>query len=129
MDTASLISIATITGFVGDGLLQIATNKLYMGGETGWGLKEYFKQHGSMESLFIAGGMMAIFYIIYLYIFQIKVSWIYLAIYGIVLDLIFRKTMLFQSLQGYYSHLNYVESAFWGAVPMILPLLIATSIA
>ncbi len=93
-----------------------------MGGKTGWGLREYFKQHGSVESLFIAGGMMTLFYIIYLILLGLPPLWYYLAIYGILLDLFFRETMIFPSLQGYYDHLNYFWSAFWGAVPMILPL-------
>jgi hypothetical protein len=115
-----LIIIACLTGFIGDGILQILIN--FMGGKTGWGLREYFKQHGSIESLFIAGGMMTLFYIIYLILLGLPPTGYYLAIYGVLLDLLFRETMIFPSLQGYYDHLNYFWSAFWGAVPMILPL-------
>ena len=61
-----IITLATITGFVGDALLQIFTKYLHLGGPTGWGLLPYFSQHGSVESTFIAGGMMAIFYIAYI---------------------------------------------------------------
>ncbi len=115
-----LIIIACLAGFIGDYILQILIT--FMGGKTGWGLREYFKQHGSVESLFIAGGMMTLFYIIYLILLGLPPLWYYLAIYGILLDLFFRETMIFPSLQGYYDHLNYFWSAFWGAVPMILPL-------
>jgi len=115
-----LIIIACLAGFIGDYILQILIT--FMGGKTGWGLREYFKQHGSVESLFIAGGMMTLFYIIYLILLGLPPLWYYLAIYGILLDLFFRETMIFPSLQGYYEHLNYFWSAFWGAVPMILPL-------
>ena len=122
-DAAKLISIACITGFVGDVGLQLLTK--IMGGPSGWGLRPYFQQHGAAESLFIAGGMMTIFYVIYLYVLGLTPNLYYLAIYGIILDYIFRKTMLFPSLQGYYNNLNYFWSAFWGAIPMILPLVIS----
>ena len=119
-----LISYACLSGFIGDAGLQFLTKKLGMGGKTGWGLLPYFKQHGTTESLFIAGGMMTLFYVIYLFILKLQPLWYYLVIYGILLDYIFRKTMLFPSLVGYYKHLNYFWSAFWGAIPMILPILV-----
>ena len=118
-----LVSIACLTGFVGDALLQILTTKL--GGPTGWGLKSYFKQHGSSEALFIAGGMLAIFFIIYLDILNLPITWYYLALYGIILDLMFREWCIFPSLDGYYKALNYFWSAFWGAIPMVIPLMIS----
>ena len=31
---------------------------------------------------------------------------------------------LFQSLDEYYKHMNYFWSAFWGVIPMIIPLII-----
>ena len=113
-----LISIACFVGFIGDFLLQILAKKY------DWGLKDYFKQHGSIESLFIAGGMMSLFYIIYI-LLKLPLNYKYLAIYGIVLDFLFRKFMIFPSLKGYYSHLNYFWSAVWGAIPLMLPLLIS----
>lgn len=116
---ARLLTISCLTGFIGDASLQYLTQ--YMGGETGWGLKEYFKLHGPAESLFIAGGMMTLFYIIYFVFLELPLNWYYLAIYGVILDWIFRETMLFPSLEGYYKALNYFWSAFWGAVPMMMP--------
>jgi len=44
----ALVGIACATGIVGDSLLRL-------GGPTGWGLNEYFKQHGRAESIFIRG--------------------------------------------------------------------------
>lgn len=120
--TLRLISIAGFTGFIGDAMLQVLTNFFGMGGKTGWGLIEYFRLHGATESMFIASGMMTLFYVIYLVIFGFPAKWYYLGIYGIILDLIFRKTMLFSSLKGYYQQLNYFWSGFWGAIPMIMPL-------
>jgi hypothetical protein len=115
-----IITISCLTGFFGDASLQIATK--YFG--FNWGLKKYFAYHGSGESLCIASGMMTLFYIIYLYILRLSLNYAYLGIYGIILDFIFRKTMAFESLDGYYKALNYFWSAFWGAVPMILPFFI-----
>lgn len=117
-----VVFFALLTGFFGDGLLQ-GLVKVGMGGKTGWGLKGYFKQHGSAESLFVAAGMMGIFYLVYIATgLPLKIQWI--AIYGIVLDLIFRLTSLFPSLRGYYNALNYFWSGVWGVIPMIIPLLI-----
>lgn len=121
-DLLHLIAISCVVGFVGDALLQIGSKSFSLGGPTGWGLKPYFKQHGTVESLFIAGGMMTIFYVIYLYLIPFQVNYVNLAIYGIILDFIFRKTRLFPSLDGYYKHLNYFWSGFWGAVPLMMPL-------
>ena|SRR3972149_9620612 len=115
----NIISIATLTGFFGDVLLQLLVH--FGVGE--WGLKSYFQQHGRAESLFIASGMMALFYTIYV-LLGLPLKFEYLAIYGIILDLIFRLTRLFPSLDNYYKSLNYLESAIWGVIPMIIPLLI-----
>lgn len=117
----SLLAIACITGFIGDMLLQIGVKQLHLGGPTGWGLKGYFSQHGSAESTFIAGGMMTIFYVL---LGSLPKTYTGLAIYGVILDFIFRKTMLFASLKEYYEYFNYFWSAVWGAIPMIIPLLI-----
>ena len=119
----SLTAIACIVGFVGDFLLQTGT-KLNLGGQTGWGLKDYFSQHGPIESLFIAGGMMTLFYVIYLYILKLKPNFLYLAIYGVILDFLFRKLNVFSSLKGYYNYFGYFWSAVWGAIPLILPYLV-----
>ena len=120
MNKANLIAIACLTGFIGDALLQLGVYTSV--GD--WGLKSYFKQHGSAESLFIAGGMMTLFYIIYIYALKLPLKWYYLVVYGIVLDYLFRKTMVFESLKGYYQHLNYFWSAFWGAIPMLIPFVV-----
>lgn len=119
-----IVSIACITGFIGDASLQLLNKYLHFGGPTGWGLKEYFKQHGPAESTFIAGGMMTIFYVIYIYLLHAPLSYIHIALYGVVLDFIFRKTMLFSSLKGYYEYFNYFWSAVWGAIPMLIPFIV-----
>jgi hypothetical protein len=116
----NIISISCLTGFFGDAILQIATK--YLGFD--WGLRSYFIYHGSGEALCIASGMMTLFYIFYIHILHFPLNYINLAIYGIVLDFIFRKTMIFKSLKEYYEALNYFWSAVWGAIPMIIPYLI-----
>ena len=118
----SLVSIACLTGFIGDILLQIGAKYFHFGGPTGWGLKSYFEQHGATESTFIAGGMMSLFYALFLPFF--KPTIINLAIYGILIDLFFRKTMFFPSLKGYYEYFNYFWSAVWIVIPMLIPMLI-----
>lgn len=114
-----LIILAFFTGFVGDMLLQLGVN--YKIGD--WGLKRYFEQHGVYESLHIAGAMLALFYMLYLYT-GLKVSYLNITIYAILLDLAFRKFRIFPSLDGYYKHLNYFWSAFWAIVPMLIPLIL-----
>jgi hypothetical protein len=119
-----MISIACIVGMIGDLILQMGANKFHMGGADNWGLKSYFSRHGSLESMFIAGGMMTFFYVIYYYLMRIEFTYINLIIYGIVLDYIFRRLRLFPSLDGYYEYFNYFWSGVWGAIPMIIPLII-----
>jgi hypothetical protein len=118
---SNLVAIAALTGFVGDGLLQIiARTTPYE-----WGLRGYFDQHGSAEALFIAAGMLAMFFTILLAFPFIPVNFLTLAVYGALLDILFRLTGIFPSLDGYYRSLNPVESIIWGAIPMMLPLLFA----
>ena len=120
-----IVSIACMTGFAGDAALQTGIEKFQMGGPTGWGLKPYFAQHGRTEALFIAGGMMALFFIVYVYVLKLPLTYTNLAVYGVVLDYIFRKFEIFPSLKGYYEYFGYGGSALWGAIPAVIPLLIA----
>jgi hypothetical protein len=115
----NLLIIACLTGFAGDFLLQQGV-QMGLGGETGWGLKEYFAQHGATESLFIAGGMMSLFYSLYI-LSGLPITYKNLALYGIVLDFLFRTFRIFKSLDGYYEYFNYFWSAVWGAIPLCLP--------
>jgi hypothetical protein len=114
-----IISIATLIGFVGDATLQLLVNN----NVGNWGLKDYFNLHGSVEAMFTAAGMMSVFFVIYTFI-GLPLNIPALALYGIILDLIFRKIRLFPSLDGYYKSLNYLWSAVWGIIPMILPLIL-----
>lgn len=115
----NLVEIACLTGFIGDFTLQTGV-KMGLGGPTGWGLKEYFAQHGSAEAVFVAGGMMSLFYTLFL-MSGLPVNYRNLALYGVFLDLVFRKLMIFASLKGYYEYFNYFWSAVWGIIPLCLP--------
>lgn len=122
IEAGNLIAISTIVGFVGDMTLQVLSKR-----GSGWGLKPYFIQHGSAESTFIAGGMLGLFYIIYGVLnalIGLPFNIITMAIYGVLLDLLFRLTGIFPSLKGYYANLNYFWSAVWGALPMMIPVII-----
>jgi len=116
-----LITVAFLTGFTGDGVTQFSVNHLGFD----MGLKNYFVQHGRVESLFIGGAIVALAYIIYIYVLNLPVTYTNLFVYGIVLDFIFRCTRFFPSLNEYYDKLNIFEtSVIGGAIPAILPLLI-----
>lgn len=116
---ARLLIIAFLVGFIGDALLQAGVNHLGYD----WGLSGYFTQHGNLESMFIAGGMIVGFYIPYL-LSDAPLKIQYLGLYGLLLDLLFRYTRLFPSLDGYYSHFSILLSGIWGAIPMCLPIVI-----
>ena len=122
LNKGRLITVAALVGVVGDFSLQILTKLI--GGKTGWGLNSYFKQHGQAEAIFIAGGMMAMFYMVYIYVLRLPITVLNLAIYGVVWDLVFRMFKTFGSLEGYYKHLNYFFSGLWGAIPMVAPYLL-----
>ena len=126
-DTTRQISIACFTGFIGDAMLQILTKFGSLGGKTGWGIIEYFRLHGAAESTFIAGGMMVLFYSLFM-LTKLPMTYLNIAIYGVLLDLVFRIFMIFPSLKGYYSYLNYFWSGFWQVFSMLLPLLIYNNV-
>jgi uncharacterized membrane protein YvlD (DUF360 family) len=125
----NLVSIACLVGFFGDALLQVSSKYLKLGGPTGWGLHSYFLKHGHAESLFVASGMMTLFYVLYIYLFHLSflkfpITYVNVSLFGIVIDLIFRQFVIFSSLDGYYKYFNYFWSAVWMAIPMMLPLFI-----
>lgn len=122
MDRYRLLLLAFITGFIGDAATQIMIGSDILG-TSGWGLKEYFAQHGRAESMFIAGGMLTLFFAVYLST-GLPVNFATMTVYGVLLDLLFRKTMVFHSLAKYYESLNYFFSALWGVIPMVIPLVL-----
>jgi hypothetical protein len=47
-------------------------------------------------------------------------------IYAVLLDLFFRKFMIFPSLSGYYNYFNYFWCAAWVVIPILIPLALFT---
>lgn len=122
----NIIAIATLVGFFGDALTQLY---LRFVPSVNLGLAGYFKKHGEIESMFIAAGVMAMLYIVYLDVLRLPLSWWSLALYGIIADLIFRWFRVLPSLDGFYSQLGYVQTAVFGAViPMWLPFFIKSKL-
>jgi hypothetical protein len=103
-----------LTGFLGDAGLQILD-------DGNWGLTQYFRTHGRVESLFIAAGMMGVFGSFYL-LAGFPLAILPLLLYGGVLDLLFRYTMLAGSLEGYYQAMPVWLSFLWGGIPFLLAL-------
>lgn len=109
-------------GFFGDALLQLICK---IRGNIAK-LKNYFALHGPLESLFIAGGMMYLFGFIYMKFFvkvlHLTYNYLYLFLYGGILDIIWRQFNLFPSLKDtYYTANNPIQSFIWGGIPMVLP--------
>ena len=116
-----LVTVAFLVGFVGDAITQFSINHLGFD----MGLKNYFKQHGRVESLFIGGAIMSLAYILYMYVLKLPLTYLNLFIYGIVLDFIFRYTRFFPSLDEYYDKLSIPQTAvIGGSIPAILPFFI-----
>jgi hypothetical protein len=118
-----LIVIAVLTGFLGDLILQLMVNKKILGADK-WGLDPYFAQHGKAEASFIAGGIMGGFYSLYA-LTGLPFKLQYMAIYGLIIDLIYRHARVFPSLDKYYENVGYFGTVVVGAVvPLCIPLLI-----
>ena len=108
-------SVAFLVGFFGDIFLQLLAKFTSFD----YGLRGYFKEHGAVEAPFIAGGMMVLFIIIY-GLTGLPLKWQYFAIYGVILDILFRTFMIFPSLKGYYAALSPFWTCLWEAVSMVL---------
>lgn len=104
-----------ITGFVGDLLLQgISKQRGNIAG-----LRDYFQLHGSLESGFIAGGLMY-FHGYLIEMSGYELSFINLGIYGILMDILYRDLNLMQSLDGYYKSMDRINSGIWGVIPFLM---------
>lgn len=121
-ETGILILIATLVGFFGDMGIQIAI-KLGVGGKNGMGLRDYFQQHGKVESLFIAAGIMSFFYSLYA-ISGLPFKIEYLAVYSVILDLLFRYLRIFPSLNKFYQNSIPSTLIFGAIIPFVLPIII-----
>ncbi len=116
--TDSLITIAFMVGFVGDAILPIAVTSF--GSDIG--LKNYFIQHGKVESLLIGAAIVCFAYILYTVVLKLPLTYTNLFIYGILIDFVFRFTRFFPSLNEYYDKLNIFQtSVIGGSIPAMLP--------
>lgn len=110
-----------VVGVVGDACLQLIVK---MRGDFA-GLRGYFEQHGPLESLCIAGGLMFALGWLYMIMAGEPSNLLYLFIFGGLWDVAFRQLNLMPSLQHtYYKALTPVQSFVWGGIPMVLPALL-----
>ena len=105
---------AFFIGVAGD--LGLQTLNKYTSKGKDWGLDTYFAKHGPVESLFIAGGMLVAFELLYDKIFTTK-EYLYLFLLGGVVDVFFRTTMPMESLKDYYNQNNPLYTIFWAGFP------------
>ncbi len=101
-----------ITGFFGDLGLQYLFPGQY-------GLGEYYKKHGELESMFIAAGMMG-YFAIFPYYFGFFRNNILLFLYGMGLDFLFCNLVeagfAMTSLRDYYRENSYLFTMMWGGL-------------
>jgi hypothetical protein len=116
-----ILIFAALTGFFGDAFLQVLTAN----GQSP-GLVPYFRQHGSFEALFLASGLMTVFFIVYQLFFP--VDYVYLILFGVGTDLLWRWGNLFPSLEGYYKYYSVFETCVYMAASMVLPVYLSTLI-
>lgn len=116
----SIIESSLIVGFFGD----LALQRLIKPGAD-YGLTGYFKQHGSLESAFIAAGMMACLNYLYTKV-DPAVNRAGFIGYGAICDIAFRKYhgLIMPSLAGYYSAMTPGMSIAWGMIPQAMVLLV-----
>lgn len=122
MELYNLILIAWLVGFIGDLTVQLA-NKQHITGFSGKGLTTYFWIHGRAESAFIAAGIIAGFYAIWIGL-GLPLRWEFILPVALILDLIWNYANIFPSLKEYYKE-PYIPRTILGVViPFLLPLLI-----
>lgn len=111
---SSFISNSLLTGAFGDIALQNITK------DDRFGLDTYFSIHGSLESVFIATGMMGIFSLLYQSFFPGQVDNLIVFIYGGLLDLFFRHTRIMPTLNSYYNNVSPPVTFIWGGIPFLI---------
>jgi len=110
---------AFFIGLVGDLILQQIVK--YKGNFAG--LRDYFNQHGILESMMIGAGIMFIVTYVYQQL-KLPLTVPYLFIYGGILDILWRQLNLMPSLEHtYYAALNPIQSFIWGGLPMLMILI------
>lgn len=114
----NLATAGFFTGMIGDILLQLIT--YYRGNFAG--LRDYFALHGVLESIFIAAGILFTAGWLYDYVGLPK-TYLYIFIYGCLLDIIYRNLHLMPSLDPtYHAALPPWLSMVWGGISLVLVL-------
>ena len=117
-----MVSKYFIVGALGDISLQMYISNY---GDVA-GLEEYFKQHGTNESIVIAGGLMAMAKFVFLAL-GLPNKPIPNFLFGGCVDIAFRYGHIFPSLEGYYTSMNPFESFVWGGIPMVIPFIFSNN--
>ena len=121
MDTTKLLCLALAVGFFGDLLAQVIVRSGRFGN---WGLTGYFKQHGVLESAFIACGVVGGFYAAWIAL-GLPLRWELILTASLGVDLFWNWANMFPSLKSYYQE-PYIPRTILGVVvPFMLPLLLA----
>lgn len=113
---SNIVGKALAVGLIGDASLQLIVKSSE---ENKFGLKTYFEQHGTWESLFTAAGMMGVFTYLYKKI-DPKLMTGGLIAYGTVLDLLFRYLELMPSLKDYYKHFSVIQTIAFAIIPFLM---------
>lgn len=108
-------------GVAGDAALQLLSQTPF--GED-WGLTQYFKIHGPVGAMFIAGSMMYMFTWFISAVSGPTPDYFIVFMYGVLLDVLFRVTRIMPTLDGYYTALSPLTTMIWGGIPAVLPFMV-----
>jgi hypothetical protein len=127
LDSSTITTAAMAVGLIGDGILNWATQD---GSKYNFGLRGYFKTHGSLEAMFIAGTIM------WVTMWLALKAWphgnrhphiiLFLFLFGSITDILYRELRLMPSLDGMYEEFSPMVSMFWAGGPLVLAYLIAS---
>lgn len=129
MSTVPILTASTAAfgvGFVGDAFLNYLTRQDWFADV---GLRNYFLQHGNVEALFIAAGLMfaSMWLCIAMWPRSTDDRWFlhYLVLFGAILDIAFRFCRIMPSLDDMYSQLHPITSIGWASGPLLVSFLAA----
>lgn len=116
---------AFFIGFFADLLLNYLTRTF----KWNVGLLDYFKLHKTIESAFIAAGLMFLSMWIGLRVFRVttldpKYLAVFIFLYGCVIDNFFRYFHWMPTLNGMYEAMTPIRTMFWAGGPLLASLLV-----
>ena len=121
MDPTKLLCLALGVGFFGDLFAQAIVRSGRLGD---WGLNGYFKQHGVLESAFIACGVVGGFYAVWIAL-GLPLRWELILTASLGVDLFWNWANVFPSLKSYYREPCIPRTILGVVIPFLLPLLLA----